>query len=965
MRLKYVLAFLLVGTTFVSAQVFQGPAKGSVQSGVVVTTDNFTIDSPAFDDGPEPPKNKIPFSYPPEPNGLYVEQPVRQTEVQNDPSFAMMKKAAFDSSITISSFNGITDAGTNIPPDPYLAVGPDHILTTVNTTFRISTKSGLTVKTFNANTWYASVHPEIKKDGGVGAFDPKVIFDHYDKRWVMVWLDYNESKKTAYFLISVSDDADPTGTWYNYRLPSNYNGSVDAQNWADYQGVGYDSIGVYITSNQWSYGGSFQYPKIRCLDKKQLYANTAGPLEWTDFWSIREKNNGEMVFGIRPARVYGNTGEYYFLSRSPFTPSRYMVLHKLSNPFGAAQLTAVQIPVTSYSDGSNAGQLGGGTPGIEAGGSQLRNEPLYRNGILHAVFAVKNSSFSSLRYVAFDVAKNTIAMDKTFNADGYWHYYPALAVDVDNNVVITYSRSSATEYAGAYYISKPSYSTDFSGSKPIARGQGNYVKTFDSDRNRWGDYNGAWVDPKDGNNIWLYTEYAAGTNTWGAWIAGVRLMPYKTPFAFVSASALDFPLQEVGTSSEVKSIVIKNYGYQGLEISNITHSDNSIKVLNMPSVPVKIALYDSLVVNVQFVPEKDANITDALAFSTNDPAKPQIAVDITAKGFEVRAAAENTFYAAAGTLSKGELFSVDPATGASKSIGSTGYPELQSLMVHPATQEVRGLYIGGTFTSIVRANAATGTAYTGFSVNLKLKAAAYTETALYGITENSRLYRLEEKTSDTVFVSTVKIPVTAMAYNPVTKEMWVSAGSSFAGGRDKLYKIDISTGDTVYAGKTGLNLTVNSLAFDKNGNLYGTTGNSIQISNLISIDKLTGAGTVIGPVGYKGVKGLAVISMPKQTDVADNNSPVMPKDYSLSQNYPNPFNPSTVIAYSIPAASHVSLKVYDAIGHQVAVLVNEDRPAGTYSVRFSAGGKNLPSGVYFYTLTAGKYTQTKKMLLIK
>ncbi len=85
--------------------------------------------------------------------------------------------------------------------------------------------------------------------------------------------------------------------------------------------------------------------------------------------------------------------------------------------------------------------------------------------------------------------------------------------------------------------------------------------------------------------------------------------------------------------------------------------------------------------------------------------------------------------------------------------------------------------------------------------------------------------------------------------------------------------------------------------------------------------------------------------------------------YYLEQNYPNPFNPSTVITYQVPANGPVSLKVYTILGKEVATLVNEDRPAGHYEVRFNAS--ELPSGIYFYSLRAGMCNITKKMLFIK
>ncbi|MBV6422137.1 MAG: hypothetical protein DAHOPDDO_03426 [Ignavibacteriaceae bacterium] len=90
---------------------------------------------------------------------------------------------------------------------------------------------------------------------------------------------------------------------------------------------------------------------------------------------------------------------------------------------------------------------------------------------------------------------------------------------------------------------------------------------------------------------------------------------------------------------------------------------------------------------------------------------------------------------------------------------------------------------------------------------------------------------------------------------------------------------------------------------------------------------------------------------------------ILPNSFVLMQNYPNPFNPSTVISYQLPVTGFVSLKVYDVLGSEVATLINEEKPAGSYEVEFNAA--KLSSGIYFYTLQAGSYTQTKKLILMK
>ncbi len=94
-----------------------------------------------------------------------------------------------------------------------------------------------------------------------------------------------------------------------------------------------------------------------------------------------------------------------------------------------------------------------------------------------------------------------------------------------------------------------------------------------------------------------------------------------------------------------------------------------------------------------------------------------------------------------------------------------------------------------------------------------------------------------------------------------------------------------------------------------------------------------------------------------------DNKLSQPTKFILSQNYPNPFNPSTTIKYQIPKESFVTLKVYDAIGREVATLVNKQQSIGYYNINFNAA--NLSSGIYFYQITAGDYTSVKKMLMLK
>ncbi len=95
----------------------------------------------------------------------------------------------------------------------------------------------------------------------------------------------------------------------------------------------------------------------------------------------------------------------------------------------------------------------------------------------------------------------------------------------------------------------------------------------------------------------------------------------------------------------------------------------------------------------------------------------------------------------------------------------------------------------------------------------------------------------------------------------------------------------------------------------------------------------------------------------------EDESLLIPSEFNLSQNYPNPFNPSTIIAYSIPQRSNVSLKIYDIVGKEIATLVNEQKEAGLYEIKYDAS--KLSSGVYIYSIQAGDFLESRKMILMK
>ncbi|MFH0736760.1 MAG: T9SS type A sorting domain-containing protein [bacterium] len=135
-------------------------------------------------------------------------------------------------------------------------------------------------------------------------------------------------------------------------------------------------------------------------------------------------------------------------------------------------------------------------------------------------------------------------------------------------------------------------------------------------------------------------------------------------------------------------------------------------------------------------------------------------------------------------------------------------------------------------------------------------------------------------------------------------------------------------------------------------------GTSTELNKYSFVDNVISIGKSNYRLKQIDFDGTSTYSNQIEVDVVN-----MPALFSLGQNYPNPFNPTTTIKFSIPYSNVVTLKVFDVLGAEVTNLVNEYKNAGTYEVNFD--GSNLASGVYFYKLQTGNFTQTKKLLLLK
>lgn len=183
----------------------------------------------------------------------------------------------------------------------------------------------------------------------------------------------------------------------------------------------------------------------------------------------------------------------------------------------------------------------------------------------------------------------------------------------------------------------------------------------------------------------------------------------------------------------------------------------------------------------------------------------------------------------------------------------------------------------------------------------------------------------------------------------------------------------IAVENVTYSGRNGISLHKNVMRKmfpDASGKSF-----SISLNQTVQVDVST---SINGEIWNLNELGYLVFIQDAQTKTVHQSEymtydqivttdvkteATRPSNYSISQNFPNPFNPSTTIKYTLPEATNVNIKIFNVIGKEIASLVNEEKQAGNHQSEFNAS--NLPNGVYFYRIIAGKFSETKKMILLK
>ena len=959
--------FLLFLSTAVVAQSYSGPAAGSKTGGVMVNTNSFGLTPSNAFPKPETIRNKADYKADP----YYIEE---YKDMYDAIKFyvedANAGKEAVDTTkaLLMKNFQGLTQTNS-IPPDPHVAVGAGYIVATVNSDFGIFDKNGNLLKRINADQWYASTI------SGPGAFDPKVVYDHFDKRWVMVWLDQNDSPSRGYLLFSVSDDSIPTGVWYNFAIRSDVNGDVPNGSWMDYQGVGFDDDAIYICGNQFSFASVFQYAKIRIFPKTPLYSNDVNAtITYTDLYDIKYPSPGptnQRIFHIRPTIAYTHDPAKYYFLHAPGS-SNFFALYWVENPLTAPVLRGSVVPTISYSAPPDANQLGGGTPLISTNGAQLQNEPVFKDGHLWSVHSIRNpsaASYSALHYVKINTATGTAAEQSILGANGLWYYFGAIAIDKFNNAAMTFARSGDTEYAGAFYSSKFANETNFTYSSPLQTGKANYVKTFGGTRNRWGDYMGIWLDPENQTDFVIFTQYASASNTWSTWTGILRVAPYTGPKAFQDKSVLNFGEIEVNKNSHVEKFRLTSFGTDPLVINSMNFSTGNFILNTNLSFPYTLSPNTTIDIELTAKPLAPGVIADTLVLNTNNPDPVRVAVNTT--GYEIIPTNERAMYAVSGGADNNRLFYLRTGNAVPTEIGPTTKNQFLSIAVHPKTKVIYGLR-NTLPIEITRINSVAGDAHTLFRSSIAdLSSIAFDTTGnLFASGKNGKVYRVSLVDSSFTERFTSAAPVLSIAFHPQTNELYASLYRALGSPKDMIFKINTGTGDTTRVGFTGFGSAIFDLEFDPEGQLFGLKGLTNQATDLIKIGS-TGAGELVGSTGIVNLASMSFNYNGTLTDIKTPSS--VPVTFSLGQNYPNPFNPVTKIEYTLPKAASVRITVYNLLGEVVKVVYEGFNSAGSYSTYWNADdatGSKLTSGVYFYEMKAKTaddqvFSDIKKMVLLK
>ncbi|MBI4536162.1 MAG: T9SS type A sorting domain-containing protein [Ignavibacteriae bacterium] len=427
----------------------------------------------------------------------------------------------------------------HIPPDPIGAAGPSHVVCVVNTSIEIYNKTGTLIssKRLGTNAGGSIVGSFFQPLTPVNnTFDPKVIYDQYENRFLVVTLEVTDvangdPANTSRILVAVSATDDPTGTWFFHSINSKI--FIDgADRWADYPGFAVDDKAVYITNNMFGFGGgAFAASRLWIVHKGVVGGFYGGGSATVTVHDPLTSAGLAQTGPLQPAHMKGTP---------PTGLGTYLVSSGWADGAGNDFLSVVVLtnPVTTPSFGNtfvalggdihnglaafpNAPQMGSATQ-IHAGDSRCLDTE-WLGGNLWGTMSVNPPTgpdagqatafwFKITTPALSLLDKGTIGGEDI--ATGTHTFYPSLAIDASGNVGFGFAASGSSIFPGAYWTGR--LAADPAGtvraSRVLRAGVDFYVRRFGGARNRWGDYSGMSIDPANGS-FWVFNEFAMARGT--------------------------------------------------------------------------------------------------------------------------------------------------------------------------------------------------------------------------------------------------------------------------------------------------------------------------------------------------------------------------------------------------------------------------------------------------------------------
>jgi hypothetical protein len=610
-------------------------AKANQSKTIVTYPSAFAVSQPVSDlpiaysifeshETPEP--RPVPLRKNAVPGPLGQEDPILQKEVL--PEVSATQGIVFD---------GISSAGY-VPSDSNLAIGPNHIVETVNVQFAVYNKSGaILAGPTNLTTLYAGLGGNC----AAGASDPIVNYDRFADRWVISDVGIGGSYSEC---VAVSKTNDPTGAYvlYAYGFGVNLNDYPKLSVWPTTSNSAY-----LATYNLFQNGQIFIGADLCAFDRTKMLAGNASAAQ---LCKQTPNNDG----GYLPSDIDGPTPPTdgtpgLFLAWFNNNPGQ-LYLRKLTLNFGAGTATLSAPTIISVANENlacgNGGQCVpqlGTTQTLDTLGDRL----MYRFAVRHFAdhdravvnHAVANGSQVAIRwYELYDPAGSvTLNQQGTFAPDTTYRWMGSIAEDKSGDIALGYSASSSSIHPGIRFTGR--VPSDASGTMEteasILAGTGSQTP-YPNAGQRWGDYTAMQVDPSDDCTFWYVDQYekVSGVFNWHTSISSFAFTGCGGgggPAVTLVPTALAFGNTVVNTTSMGKNVTVTNSGNATLNIASIAVSGDFAQVTSTKPCGSTLAAGASCIIRVTFTPTQLGLRTGNITITDNAANSPQT-VPLSGKG---------------------------------------------------------------------------------------------------------------------------------------------------------------------------------------------------------------------------------------------------------------------------------------------------------------------------------------------